>query len=137
MDFWKQLGDALLPILIPVLSVAIPALATALTALAVQYFRLLTAKIQSENPTGYAKAMDYAKDAVVIAEQLGIAGLLDVSGKKQYAIDYVQKLCDTNKIKIDIATLEALVEKAVYTELTTEKLWTTPVVPKPVGPNVG
>jgi len=135
-EFLKTFLDAVMPVLIQVVIIALPIIATALTGLLVQWIRLIQAKIQSENPTSYEKIVGWAKDAVLISEQLGISGLLDISGKKRYAVDYVQKLCDASKIKIDIATLEDLVEKAVYTELTQNKLdWGIPVETKPTTPD--
>lgn len=119
-QFWNDLGMELLRAIVPVLVAAVPALAAALLALAVQQIRLIQAKIQKENPTQYQKITQLCEGAVLVAEQLNIAGLIE--DRKKYAIEYVQKYANQAGIEVDVLELADEIEKAVFTQLTSKKL---------------
>lgn len=111
-SFWQNFLNDLIPVLVPIVGV----LLSSLVAVAVQYFRLLEAKIAKEKPKAYDILVSICIDAVKIAEQMQLAKLID--DKKKWAVEYVQKKSEEAGLKIDVATIEEQIEKAVYEELT-------------------
>lgn len=124
MDFLNQIWIAIEPTVInavvQVLSIALPLLAGAATVWIVQKIRLLQTQIKAANPTEYEMVMNYAKDAVKFAEQAKIGGIIDAQGRKEAAIEYVQKWVDAKGIKVDASQIASAVELAVFTELKKE-----------------
>lgn len=110
--FWQGLLISVINAIIPVLLTSLPLILTALFGLIVQYIRLLQAKIQKENPTEYQKIELIAKNAVLIAEQMKLGGLIE--DKKKYALEYAQRELDKIGIKLNVEQLAEEIEKAVY-----------------------
>ena len=59
---------------------------------------------------------DIVKQLVYAAEQNGLAGLIENEGraKKAYVLDRLQSYLNAKNIKVDVKTLDALIEAAVY-----------------------
>jgi hypothetical protein len=114
--FWIDMVNAVIPVIAP----ALVALSAAAAGLLVQYIRLVEEKIKAERPDEYAQIEFIARNAVLIAEQLNIAGF--VKDKKAWAVDYAQKELDKIGISADLETISNEIEKAVYEELTVNKV---------------
>jgi hypothetical protein len=114
--FWSEFLLKMANAMIPVLQWALPIMLASFTAVAVQWFRVLEAKLKAEKPTEYAKLEWLCNNAVIIAEQMKLANLIE--DKKKWAVDYVQKKVDEQGLKFDVATIEQEIEKAVYGEIT-------------------
>ena len=125
--FFVNLVNAALPVVTPL----IISLLVALLGLAVQQIRLVEAKIKITNPTEYQQLASVCRSAVIVAEQSNIAGL--VADKKAFAVEYAQKEMDRLGIKIDVSDIEQEIEKAVYTEITSNP----PSLPTPSTDSVG
>ena len=110
--FWQSFLVSLINAIIPVLLTALPLVLTAIFGLIIQYIRLVQAKIQKENPTEYSKIEFIAKNAVLIAEQMKLGGLIE--DKKKYALEYAQRELDKIGIKLNVEQLAEEIEKAVY-----------------------
>ena len=103
-DFWQAFLVNLVNVLLPVIVTSLPVIATALTALLVQYIRLVQAKISKEYPSQYEVLESICKNAILIAEQMKIGGLIE--DKKKFAVDYVQKELESKGIVIDMEKIE-------------------------------
>ncbi len=59
---------------------------------------------------------DVVKQLVYAAEQSGLAGLIAAEGaaKKEYVLKKAQEYLDAKGIKVNVSTLEAMIEAAVY-----------------------
>jgi hypothetical protein len=88
-------------------------LGTFLAILALQWIRLLQAKIKAENPALFEQLEWLAALAVKAAEQAGAAGF--IYDKKAYAIKFIQDwLAKYNLGDVDVSAIEAAIEAAVF-----------------------
>lgn len=101
------------------LKIVLPVLATLLAGLAIQGLRWLEAKIKAERPDAYETLAFLASAAVKAAEQANVAGL--ITDKKAYAIDFITKRLATYGLNLDVADIEAEIEKAVFEEINQDK----------------
>lgn len=109
--FLLDLANACMPVIIS----GVVALIGAGFALLVQKIRLYEQQLQNEKPSTYEKLEKITKDAVMIAEQLKIANVIE--DKKNYAIDYIQKEADKIGLKVNIEQVSDMIEKVVFEEL--------------------
>lgn len=106
------LADLLQPFLVTVIGTLLPVV----LAFVVVWIRSLIAKAQAEIATRNLEwLLVLAGQFVAAAEQAGIIGELENVGeaKKQMVIEMLQAAADERGIRIDAATLSALIEAAV------------------------
>ncbi len=104
------------------LPVVLPVLFAALAGLAVQYIRLLQAKIKAEYPDVFAQVEWIANAAVIAAEQAKVGEL--ITDKKNYALQVAEAWLKQYNINVDMKVLDAAIEKAVYDVFNSEPVVT-------------
>jgi uncharacterized lipoprotein YmbA len=121
MEFdWSKFSVDLVNAAMPVLVPMVVALFAAAIGVLINYFKLISAKIQTEKPDEWAIIDKVVKEAVKIAEQLNINGV--VQNKMDFAVDYAQNQLDSMGVVLDVEDLKNKLEKAVYDEFTKAKV---------------
>lgn len=109
LEILKEFGWLFLQELL--VNLLIPALVALVGAWLVQQVRLLTLRLKNERPELYWYLAQAAELGVKAAEQMGLSE--QIEEKKDYAVKVAQVYLDDRGIKIDLALVEAAIEKAV------------------------
>jgi hypothetical protein len=110
-----DLSAILSKVLEAVLIALLPPLAVALLSFIIGHARKVWAEFKMTSPSTAEYLEAAAQFAVIAAEQLGIAGLMEE--KKSYAIEVAQAYLAQAGVKnIDVALISAAIERAVYQE---------------------
>ncbi|GIU69808.1 MAG: hypothetical protein KatS3mg002_1044 [Candidatus Woesearchaeota archaeon] len=113
LEFWSAFAQRFLEIVLPPLVALI-------AGYIVQQIRLLEAKIKNERPDLAYIISFLADSAVKSAEQANLAGY--ITDKRQYAFDYIKLQLEKQGIKIDPEIIYKEIERAVFDNLTKEKM---------------
>jgi hypothetical protein len=105
-DFLQNLVLAAVPIVVPFV-----------IALLVAKIRLAWLQVDPNITYVLVQAAEFA---VTAAEQAGASQY--IKDKKAYALEIAQAWLDANKIKVDLALIDAAIESAVYNEFNKEKI---------------
>ena len=121
-NFWSNL-------LQQVLVIVLPPLCAAAVAFVVAWIRKQEKLINADT---LKQIENGARLAVQAAEQAGAAQL--IQNKKVYALEWLQKWLESNKINVDVMLLDGLIEGAVLSEI---KRWEdTPAPAAPVASEI-
>jgi len=98
-----------------VLTAALPTLTGVLVKWLLVRIEVAKTEMKSAYPKEYLIAERIYSDAVYAAEQLGLSGQIDK--KLDWAMDYAEKELAKNGIVLDLESIRAGIEAAVYQQL--------------------